>query len=272
MWTPHEVEANGLTIHYLRTGGANKPALVLAHGSTDNGGCWGRVASALADRYDVIAPDARGHGRSSAPDGDYSNVAMATDLAALIGALGLDRPFVGGHSMGANTALTLVAHWPEIARAAILEDPVFRLEPPAPPESNPWRDRLIASHARWQVQTHAEVVAAGRAGSPRWHEDEFEAWADAKKHVNAAYVHATGSSVPFDWRALLAKVRVPTLLVTSDSAPVDNGIVSPEAAEVARGLCPTLEVARLPGAGHNIRREQFGPFVTAVAAFLDRHA
>ena len=270
MWPSHEVEANGLTFHYLRTGGA-KPALVLAHGSTDNGGCWGRVAAALADTYDVIAPDARGHGRSSAPEGDYSHVAMATDLAAFIGALGLERPFVGGHSMGANTALTLIAHWPELARAAILEDPVFRLEPPAPPESNPWRDRLIANHRSWQTQTHAEVVAAGRAGSPRWHDDEFAAWADAKKHVSAAYVHATGASVPFDWRALLGQVRIPTLLVTSDAPPLDNGIVSPEAAEIARGLCPTLEVAHLPGAGHNIRREQFGPFVASVEAFLARH-
>ena len=270
MWTAHQVEANGQTIHYLRTGGA-KPALVLAHGSTDNGGCWGRVAGALADAYDVIAPDARGHGLSSAPDGDYSHVAMATDLAAFIGALGLDRPFVGGHSMGANTVLTLIAHWPEIARAAVLEDPVFRLEPPAPPESNPWRDRLIANHTAWQTQTHTEVVAAGRTGSPRWHDDEFDAWADAKKQVSAAYVHATGSSEPFDWRALLGQVRIPTLLVTSDSPPLDNGIVSPEAAELARSLCPSLEVAHLTGAGHNIRREQFGPFVAAVEAFLANH-
>ena len=46
MWTSHEIIANGLRIHYVRTGG-NLPPLVLAHGATDSGACWGRVAAAL---------------------------------------------------------------------------------------------------------------------------------------------------------------------------------------------------------------------------------
>lgn len=59
MWTSHEITAGGLKIHYLRTGGGGPP-LVLAHGATDNGGCWVRLATALADTFDVIVPDARG--------------------------------------------------------------------------------------------------------------------------------------------------------------------------------------------------------------------
>ncbi|NBT27174.1 MAG: alpha/beta fold hydrolase [Actinobacteria bacterium] len=61
MWTSDFVTVNGLRIHYLRTGGSG-PTLVLAHGGTANGRSWTRLATALVDTFDVIAPDARGHG------------------------------------------------------------------------------------------------------------------------------------------------------------------------------------------------------------------
>ena len=161
MWTEHDIEANGLTMHYRRAGNGATP-LVLVHGATDNGGCWGRVAASLGDRFAICAPDARGHGKSSAPIGDYSSTTMATDLAAFIGAIGIDQPLVMGHSMGANTTLALVAGWPELARAAVLEDPVFRLDASAEQEIEARRARMRAEFDRRQSETHAEIVAAGK--------------------------------------------------------------------------------------------------------------
>ena len=43
-WSEGDVDADGLTIHYTRTGDGDQPALVLAHGFSDNGLCWRRVA------------------------------------------------------------------------------------------------------------------------------------------------------------------------------------------------------------------------------------
>lgn len=271
MWTSHEIEANGLRIHYLRTGG-DLPPLVLAHGATDNGACWGRVAAALADRYDVIAPDARGHGTTGAPDGDYSRVAMAADLAAFIGALGLDRPLVGGHSMGAATVLTLVATHPGAARAAVLEDPGFRLGDGDGARMASMRTRMREERERRSGMSHAEVVAAGKASNPTWHDDEFDAWADAKLRVSARFLDPANAPARSDWQAQLGAVTCPVLLVRADAAPVNNGAVTAEAAEVARGACPTLEVVHVPGAGHNVRREQFEAFLAAVEPFLARHS
>ncbi len=90
-WQSGEVEANGIRLHYTRTGGA-KPPVVLAHGFSDDGLCWTPVAEALAPRYDVIMVDARGHGRSSAPEQGYSATIQAADLQGVITALGLQRP------------------------------------------------------------------------------------------------------------------------------------------------------------------------------------
>src|SRR5947209_17951539 len=84
-WTSGEVQTNGIRMHYYRTGGDGlKPQLVLAHGATDDGLCWTRVAQALETEYDVIMPDARGHGLSDAPAEGYTASDHAADLAGLI--------------------------------------------------------------------------------------------------------------------------------------------------------------------------------------------
>ena len=49
---------DGIKIHYYRSGG-KKPPIVLLHGATDDGLCWGRTAQELAEQYDVIMPEAQ---------------------------------------------------------------------------------------------------------------------------------------------------------------------------------------------------------------------
>src|ERR671914_455416 len=58
-WTDGYVMANGIRIHYWRTGG-NKPPLVLAHGSSDDGLCWTNLAKEFQNDFDIIMFDARG--------------------------------------------------------------------------------------------------------------------------------------------------------------------------------------------------------------------
>jgi hypothetical protein len=57
-WMSGVCEANGINLHYLRTGGC-KPPLVLLHGLTGSGACWIPLARALDGEYDVVMPDAR---------------------------------------------------------------------------------------------------------------------------------------------------------------------------------------------------------------------
>ena len=96
---------------------------MLAHGVTDAGPCWTPVAEALAPEYDAIMVDARGHGHSDAPERGYGPAEQAEDLAGVIAALGLQRPAVLGHSMGAATALVLAGTYPDVPGAILLEDP-----------------------------------------------------------------------------------------------------------------------------------------------------
>jgi N-formylmaleamate deformylase len=267
-WFSGDVVANGVRIHYYRTGG-DKPPLVLSHGATDSGLCWTRVARVLESNYDVILPDARGHGLSDAPPSGYASSNRAADLAGLIDALGLRRPAVGGHSMGAGTTLRLVADYPDLASCVILEDPGFRSGEPSPPrpgQADP-RGGLRRLVLDAQADGLEATIVRGRAASPSWAEEEFEPWAEAKLRVRRAFLDDSTRTGPADeWRELLPRVRCPVLLVTSD--PELGGIVTPERAQEATRLLPALQVVRLRGAGHNIRREQFEPFVRHVADFL----
>ena len=268
-WFSGDVVANGIKIHYYRTGG-NKPPVVLSHGATDNGLCWTRVTRVLEPDYDVIMPDARGHGLSDAPETGYSSADHAADLAGLIQGLGLQRPAVGGHSMGAATTLQLIADHPDLARCAILEDPGLRLgTPPVTPRPDPragLRKTVEDAHSKGAEA----IIPAARATWPAWSEDEFGPWADAKAHVSSNFLNALGGRMGQDWQALLPRVTCPVLLLTSD--PDRGGIVTPEAAQEAARLLPTLRVVRLSNAGHNIRREQFDGFVAAVREFLGQEA
>src|SRR5690349_17724209 len=109
-WQSEVIQINGLRLHYTRTGAdasGQKPPLVLAHGFSEDGLVWTALAEQLEDKYDVIMPDARGHGQSDPAETGLGTAELASDLHGIISALGLDKPAVLGHSMGGMTTFAL---------------------------------------------------------------------------------------------------------------------------------------------------------------------
>ena len=271
-WQTGDVVANGITTHYSRSGGTDKPTLVLLHGATDNGRCWTPAAEALADDFDVLLPDARGHGRSSAPPDGYSSAERAADVAGLIAALGLATPLaVGGHSMGGQTTFRLAVERPELVRCAILEDPPFRPPQTAPdPSFSEVRQRMQAQVAHVKGLSGEDALAYARQSHPTWPAAALPAWVEAKQQVSQTFLGALGGGDEPPWTELLPRINCPVLLLTGD--PERGAIITPEAAEQARQLNPRVQVVHLAGAGHNIRRERFDGFLSAVRDFLAQHA
>jgi N-formylmaleamate deformylase len=81
------------------------------------------------------------------------------------------------------------------------------------------------------------------------------------------YDHDNGSSV--DWQAVLVRITCPALLIVSD--PERGGIVTPENSIALKALVPHLEIAHIPEAGHNFRRDQFARYMAVVCRFLSEH-
>jgi N-formylmaleamate deformylase len=267
-WSSGDVLANGLRIHYYRSGGPGR-SVVLAHGITDSGECWPRVATALATGYDLITYDARGHGRSETPRDAFRGVDQAADLAGLIGALGLDGPVAIGHSMGANTVSLAASLYPDLLSAAVLEDPPWREVLPNTPVSGVggYRQRLIEYHA----MSIEELVAFGRQYRKGWAEDEFEPWARAKHMCRSETLERMIPGGPA-WQEVARGITCPVLLLTGDpevqAAAGLGAIVTARAAAEAKGLLRQGQVIHISGAGHNIRRESFAGYIAAVTSFL----
>ncbi|MEW2609976.1 alpha/beta hydrolase [Streptomyces sp. NPDC047880] len=136
------VRANGITQAYRVQGPRDAPPLVLLHARGADGADWAETAPALAAApRRVFAPDLRGHGRTDWPGG-YAYETMRDDIHALLGALGIDRADVVGHSLGGAVAYLLAQHSPGLVRRLVLEDvpAPFPLDPPRPPAERPAGD------------------------------------------------------------------------------------------------------------------------------------
>lgn len=277
-WTEGNVQAHDITIHYSRTGDKNNPSVLLLHGITDNGRCWSRMAADLADSYDVIMTDARAHGHSGASTGEVSISLLAEDAAAVIRALELQKPFVIGHSMGAVTAATVAANYPDVVRAVILEDPPLLDRAPSQATINQdlvgsTEEQSVPSRWQWlfdlRALTREERIARGRVLNPTWAEEEIIPWADSKGEMNVAFLEpAHAALIAFQWRDTMSRIQCPILLITGE--PQQGAIVTPEIARQAASLWKQGEVVHIAGAGHSIHRDRYAEVMAAVRTFLNK--
>jgi N-formylmaleamate deformylase len=260
---------NGINIHYYRTEktARTRLTLVLLHGITDSGQCWPRVVNALAPEYDMILPDARGHGLSDKPSTGFAPADHAADVAGLIRGLGLIQPILIGHSMGAGVSATVAALYPHLVSGVILEDPPWRTEGDegTPQEQAAravaWRKEILDR----QAMSGPELIAQRKREQPKWSDEEFTGWIVAKQQVSPEVTQSiTAPRMP--WQEVARRIACPALLITADVA--DGAIVSPQVAAEAVGLLTKGRMSHIPGAGHNIRREQFEAYMTAVREFL----
>ena len=126
------IDLEKLTFRYWdwSLGGNSGAQAVLLHGLASNARFWDLAAPYLAGHMQVVALDARGHGLSAKPDDGYDFPAVARDVAAFIGGLGLVRPLLIGHSWGGNLALQVAADYQDLVSGLVCIDGGF-IEPSA---------------------------------------------------------------------------------------------------------------------------------------------
>jgi N-formylmaleamate deformylase len=269
-WTQNDLLVNGIRLHYYRTGNGDKRPLVLVHGFSDNGLCWTPVARELESDYDVIMPDMRAHGLSErVQPGD--KVDMAADLAELFRILGLERPMICGHSMGAMITYQIGVRFPELASALVLEDPPWWLSQPdqtSPPDEP--ADNPIAIWAKSLAnQTLDELLVGYRKDHPTWPEELLRPMCESKKQLDATMTDIMTPRMhaqEVNWLTTLQNVTHPMLVFAGN--PELGGIVTPEAVAKARELNPNVNFVVVPDVGHLIRFDKYTIFIDALCAFL----
>ena len=115
------LDLNGVKVHYLEWGASHASAMLLLHPAPLNAHVWDTFGPAMASRYRVVAPDARGFGDSEWSDA-YSDDAFVEDIRALVNALGLKRPILCGNSMGETLAYYYASLYPDDVDRLILVD------------------------------------------------------------------------------------------------------------------------------------------------------
>ena len=264
-WTHYDQPVAHATLHfYRRATNRSKPPLVFCHGFSDNGLCFRRVAEVLAPNYDVILVDTRNHGQSSS--GEATADDLVEDLAEFVEALGLAPATFIGHSMGAGIVALLASRYPKSVRRIVLEDPAW-FDTPLKNGAHSSEKHLAAAQKHIKdlaALTEKQLMALGRQLHPDWSEIEFPDWLTAKQQV---HIMAAGGLERANWRELVPTITCPALLLYGDKEA--GALLTPSIVEEILNLAPQTIAAHVPGAGHNIRREQFDRYLACLTQFLE---
>ncbi|WGX96740.1 alpha/beta fold hydrolase [Nocardioides sp. L-11A] len=253
-----DADVGGLTIAYRRTGGDRPPA-VLLHGLMGSGAGWAPVARLLEADLDVILPDARGHGRSTAPDSGYRYADLADDVIGLIQQLGLTRPVLVGHSMGGMTAALVATRIGHLLRGLVLVDPTFL--------SGERQREVFESDV---AEQHHQAVRRGRsallrdalARPARRPPALVELQVEARLNTSLAAFDVLRPPNP-PYRDVVRALDVPTLLVIGD-----RPVVSRDLATELCELSPRLRLEQVDDAGHGLPFDQPEQLAQCILAFV----
>lgn len=129
-------ERGGVRLHYRVEGARDAPPIVLLNSIGTDITLWDGVCDRLATRHCLLRIDTRGHGRSSANDGDYDMAMLADDLRTVLDQAGVDRPIIAGVSLGGMIAMHFASVYLDRVRALL---PICTS---VTMDSDAWRDRV----------------------------------------------------------------------------------------------------------------------------------
>ena len=257
------ITANGISINYqIRGKGTN---LVLIHGAGDNLNMWYHQVPVFAKNYRVVTFDVRGSGKTDRPEGQYSIPLFAEDAYQLMKAIGVDRAYFLGYSMGGRIALELAIHHPDLVKGLVLANSSVGIAPPTP-ESLERRRVTLELLDNGNLQKVAEMMITS-AFSPNFQSrnpTEFDKYMNVKlqnKPDGIARLMRSFSvpSVPPDLRRL----KCPVLLIVGEN----DQYMGVEQGRQAHQAIPGSKLVILP-TGHAAAIELPERFNSAVSGFL----
>lgn len=102
---------NGIRIWYA-VFGHGRP-VIMVHGGLANANYWGNQVPALAEHYEVIVMDSRGHGRSTRNAEPFGYDLMSSDVLGVMDYLKIEKAAIVGWSDGAIIGLDIAMHHPD---------------------------------------------------------------------------------------------------------------------------------------------------------------
>jgi pimeloyl-ACP methyl ester carboxylesterase len=170
------VRANGAAFHVARAG-QGRPLLLL-HGWPEFWLSWEPVMTRLADRFTLYAPDLRGFGDSDKPIGLFGPDQQASDMLALMDALGIKQAGIVGHDVGGALMQPLARNAPERIAGLFFFDFVY--PGIGPRMAEPERLNNIWYQSFHQMEMAPALVGATRASCRSYISHFLKAWSHRK--------------------------------------------------------------------------------------------
>jgi pimeloyl-ACP methyl ester carboxylesterase len=286
-----QVEAGRLDVGYVEAGPDNGQPVLLLHGWPYDVHSFAEVTPALAAAgYRVVVPYLRGYGTTRfLSDGTMRNgqqAALAVDAVAVMDALGIDAPVIGGFDWGARTANVVAALWPERCKAMVsvsgyLIGSQAAGNAPLPPASELswWYQFYFATErgrAGYDQNRHEFARLIWHSASPQWNFDDATFARSAAAFANVDHtdivihnyrwrISAADGEREFDGLekqlAEFPKISVPT--ITLEGAA--NGAPHPVPdAYASKFTGKYMHRTIAGGVGHNLPQEAPQKFVDAV--------
>jgi pimeloyl-ACP methyl ester carboxylesterase len=256
----------GVHLAIVRRGDPSRPSVVLLHGAGANAHWWDHLAPALAERFQVVALDFRGHGESDFPEALVPG-AFRDDLEALLEHLAAPHAALIGHSLGAHVALGYAA-------AGGAPCALVLLDPARGVSATRRRATRLALSLRPTYASRDEALRRFQFLPGPAHVDESLRAAIAERSVRGEPGGRFGFKFDARWfgvpdrdRPALGGVRVPTLILRGAESPL---LTQAGAHELQRGIAGA-RLVEVAGAGHHLQMERPRECLAEIQPFLARH-
>jgi pimeloyl-ACP methyl ester carboxylesterase len=264
----HDIEVEGVRIHYRTWGEPGSPGLILLHGGSAHSGWWDHIAPFFADTHYVVAPDLSGHG-DSGRRAKYFTDFWVKELEAIVEIAGAngEPPVHIGHSLGGRAPLLLDAVKPGLLSRVIAVDTILADKLPVPRTDEASLRPLRVYESKEQAASRWVPIPSRPLPLPY-----------ISDHVGEQSVRAVdgGYSWKFDNRintedtslnGALERSRVPITWICSEFGIIDAAARAQAQAAVGE----RIEVIELPVAGHHAMLDQPLVLVAALRTALAAH-
>jgi 3-oxoadipate enol-lactonase len=255
-----DIKADGCNIHVEIEGPDNAPVLILSNSLGTTLHMWDAQVGPFTRHFRLVRFDRRGHGKSDVPKGPYTMERLGRDVLAIIDGLGVRKANWCGLSMGGMEGMWLGANAAERFEKLVLTNTSSYFA-----DKTAWNERL-----KMVAEIGIQAFAAPNMG--RWFTKSFrennpQTVAQVQEMFAATPLEgylACGAAVrDMDHRDLLAKIKVPTLVI----AGRHDGATTPEVNEYVAKHIPGAQYTTLDAA-HLSNIEQPQAYADAVLGFL----
>ena len=241
-WTSTMVDVGGASLCGWRRRG-DGAALVLVPGSFYDRTQWDAVIAGLSPKLDLLIVELAGHGRSRPPLEDGSLELLTRDVLRVVDHVGLERYYIGGHSIGGMIAIEACAQRSDGIIGVVSIEGWTNNRVPADAFAGEMQNTLTPEQLAWRAATIARVTG-------RWSRAQFDAFATIWTR--------------WDGYDILCRTDRPVLEVWGD-----RGRAAPSREAMAIPDRPNIELKWIHGASHELPMERPAEVSGAIMGFID---